>query len=801
MAAYGSDDFVPLTFYLTAPYRLPVVDARFGMYGFGGTPSVMFDGVSDHVGGAGSGSMFATYEPLYLNRAATSSPLVLDADYTIVAGEAAIAVTATVDQPLPGGTNQLQFYVALADEHGNVNMVMAALSPHALTGGGVGAQETVQRTFAVPSAWAEENFRVVVLAQNLDTEEILQGAQAVPDHKASIVVDCEPDGVGAGWTLTGPYGTVAAGSGDRQLDTFYAGEFTLQWEDIPYWTGPAPGTVTRTVAEGGQLVFTGQYTDGPFAAAAAVPGAPGDPVRGVGAADFDGDGDADLHVLAEGAADRLLRNDGGAYAAAGSGAVLDPGAGFAAAWTDYDGDGHRDVYVGRGGETNLLLRGDGAGGFAPASVYGIDHAGQARAVSWLDYDNDGILDLYVVNTGGVNALLKGAGDVGGGLHLFTDQAGGAADPGNGRAVAWIDVDFDGRLDAYVVNAFQANLLLQNTALGFSNIATGKGIDDAGNGAGAAWGDYDNDGDWDLYVANDGSADRLYQAAGGSYNLVLGENLGDRGRARGAVFADLDNDTRLDLYVPRADQPDLLLFGDGAGGFAAAPVGWPEAGTGSEAAVCADVDGDGDLDVFVARDGAADVVFANTTVQDNHWLQVRLRGPAGNPDGVGALVRLAADGATQMRQAAAGGLPVHFGLGADPHVSEVEITWPGGLVQTVGPLRGDQVLEVTCGQAVSDAGAPVPAPANRLAAARPNPFHPVTTIDYALAGAGPVRLEVYSLDGRRVAVLVDREQPAGSHSAVWRGRDDAGRRVASGTYVYRLITPDGEVLRGRAALVK
>ena len=109
--------------------------------------------------------------------------------------------------------------------------------------------------------------------------------------------------------------------------------------------------------------------------------------------------------------------------------------------------------------------------------------------------------------------------------------------------------------------------------------------------------------------------------------------------------------------------------------------------------------------------------------------------------------------------------------------------------------------MTYGQAISAVGDPVPAAVNRLGAPRPNPFNPQTTIEYALAADGPVRLEVFSVDGRRVAVLVDGPQAAGSHSATWQGRDSAGRAVASGTYMYRLTTPDGEVLSGRMALVK
>ena len=49
----------------------------------------------------------------------------------------------------------------------------------------------------------------------------------------------------------------------------------------------------------------------------------------------------------------------------------------------------------------------------------------------------------------------------------------------------------------------------------------------------------------------------------------------------------------------------------------------------------------------------------------------------------------------------------------------------------------------------------------------------------------VKLEIYGLDGRRVAVLVDGTRGPGRHEALWEGRDDTGRPVASGVYFARL----------------
>lgn len=83
------------------------------------------------------------------------------------------------------------------------------------------------------------------------------------------------------------------------------------------------------------------------------------------------------------------------------------------------------------------------------------------------------------------------------------------------------------------------------------------------------------------------------------------------------------------------------------------------------------------------------------------------------------------------------------------------------------------------------GTPPAAVATRLLRAAPNPFNPTTTLTFDLAQAGAVQLEVYAVDGRRVATLVSGERSAGRHTAVWRGMDDADRSVGSGVYLVRL----------------
>jgi hypothetical protein len=68
---------------------------------------------------------------------------------------------------------------------------------------------------------------------------------------------------------------------------------------------------------------------------------------------------------------------------------------------------------------------------------------------------------------------------------------------------------------------------------------------------------------------------------------------------------------------------------------------------------------------------------------------------------------------------------------------------------------------------------------------PNPFNPETAITYELPYKTAVELVVYDLLGQKIRTLVTGPGDSGSHRVLWDGRDDVGRAVASGVYVYLL----------------
>ena len=133
-------------------------------------------------------------------------------------------------------------------------------------------------------------------------------------------------------------------------------------------------------------------------------------------ADYDRDGDPDLYLANDFAANNLLRNDGGALVdvTAESGAA-DPGFGMGASWADYDGDGRQDLYVtnmhsnaGRritaaaGSAFAPLARGNsllknGSAGFTLVADSPVEDGGWGWGGQFLDVDNDGDLDIYALS--------------------------------------------------------------------------------------------------------------------------------------------------------------------------------------------------------------------------------------------------------------------------------------------------------------------------------------------------------------------------------------------------------------------
>lgn len=121
---------------------------------------------------------------------------------------------------------------------------------------------------------------------------------------------------------------------------------------------------------------------------------------------------------------------------------------------------------------------------------------------------------------------------------------------------------------------------------------------------------------------------------------------------------------------------------------------------------------------------------------------------------------------------------------------------------IGPQFADMLIRIVDPTWIREVTPAVPPAAGlRLLPNRPNPFNPATVITFELERAGPVRLEVFDLSGRRVRRILDSTRtPAGRYAHRWDGLDERGRAQPSGMYLYRL-TSGAEVAGRRMTLVR
>lgn len=84
---------------------------------------------------------------------------------------------------------------------------------------------------------------------------------------------------------------------------------------------------------------------------------------------------------------------------------------------------------------------------------------------------------------------------------------------------------------------------------------------------------------------------------------------------------------------------------------------------------------------------------------------------------------------------------------------------------------------------------------------PNPFNPVTEISFKINKTADVNLSVYSINGRLVKTIENRNYNSGTHSVIWDGTDNNGSEVSSGLYFYRLTVNGNESETEKMMLIK
>jgi hypothetical protein len=449
--------------------------------------------------------------------------------------------------------------------------------------------------------------------------------------------------------------------------------------------------------------------------------------QGATFADVNNDGLLDIYVCRFRAPNLLYINQGdGTFREMAHAYGLDlSDASVMAAFCDYDRDGWLDVAVATNplnyaehkiGRANHLFHNHHDGTFTNVTERaGIADEGQAHSATWWDFDNDGWPDLYIANDFFVPDRLYHNNRDG----TFTDVISRVVPhvPFSSMGSDLGDLNNDGLIDFFasdmaasthekdqrgmadsrsrtteddrnprLVPQYERSAVFLNTGTGHClEAAFLAGLEATDWTWSPRLEDLDNDGRLDLFCTN------------GMIREATNVDIMARQRSTESVAEHVrvlrDSPVMAEAHFAFRNRGDLVFENVGpAWGLSQKGVSFGSA--------FGDLDGDGDLDV-IHTNYLKGVTILRNDCDTGHRVIVDLRGTRSNRFGVGATVRIESTSGPQIRQLvlARGVLSssepmVHFGLGEDPLVNKMTVTWPSGQVQTFANLAVDRRFTIT-----------------------------------------------------------------------------------------------------------
>jgi enediyne biosynthesis protein E4 len=391
-----------------------------------------------------------------------------------------------------------------------------------------------------------------------------------------------------------------------------------------------------------------------------------------------------------------------------------------AIWFDYDGDGLLDLFIGgyysedidlwhlkdtkmmpesfeyaKNGGRKYLYHNLGNGKFEDVTERaGINSRRWALAASAADLRGTGHQDLFISNDYGVSELFFNDGKR---FREVGEQTGIGFAPKSGMNTAFGDVFNRGNYAVYVSNISEDGVLIQGNnlwvpkegtqgdSIKYENLARDLGVELGGWSFGAQFGDLNNDGTLDLFLTNGYVSLSRSQNYWYDFSKIAGGNS--------TIINDAKNWPPMEGRSLSGYQHKKVWLNDGAGKFVdvAQAVGVSDVSDGRSVAF-ADLWNRGVLDVIVANERGPLLVYKNTTVPDNQWIEFDLEGTASNRSAIGAQMTLFWNGQQQVQQVSGGSgfcaqnqRRLHFGIGKYPQIEKAVIRWPSGKIQTLDQL--------------------------------------------------------------------------------------------------------------------
>lgn len=374
---------------------------------------------------------------------------------------------------------------------------------------------------------------------------------------------------------------------------------------------------------------------------------------------------------------RLFKNNNGKFSdvtqAAGiNGSELSYGLGLGI--SDINVDGWPDFYVSNDYSVpDFLYINNQKGGFENDLEKCLGHTSQfSMGNDIADMNNDGLQDIFT-------------------LDMLPED--------NRRQKLLMGPDNVAKFEMNVQNGFyyqyMRNMLhINNGNNTFTEAGQISGVSNTDWSWAALFADYDNDGWKDLFITNGYLRDYTNQ----DFLFYMNNYVKEKGRLM------REDVLKIVQAMPSSNVSNYTFQNDSGRGFKNNTAAWGlEQSSNSNGAVYVDLDNDGDLELVTNNINQPAFIFQNESQQtnDNNYLQVRLKGMAGNTSGLGARVTLFASGLRQLQEQNPGRgylscvtTTLHFGLGSINKIDSLVVTWPGGKQQKLLNAKVNDVIELS-----------------------------------------------------------------------------------------------------------
>ncbi len=378
--------------------------------------------------------------------------------------------------------------------------------------------------------------------------------------------------------------------------------------------------------------------------------------------------------------DKLFENTGHQFidVSLESGINQNPiGYGLSVSIGDLNQDGWPDIYVSNDYlEDDYIYINNQDGTFSDRAKQAFGHISMNSMGSDIaDINNDGLLDII--------ALDMVAED---NFRSKTNMS------GMNPKEFWYGIS-EGFHFQYMFNSLQLNMGNNK----FSEIAQLSGVSNTDWSWAPLLADLDNDGYKDLYVTNGYLRDTRNKDFI-NIKLKLSEKY------QQPTQKELD-DLLLTLLdtMPSVPLPNYCFKNEGNLVFNNKSSSWGiDQPSFSNGAAYGDLDNDGDLELVVNNINSNAFIYKNNSkelLKNNHF-RVKLIGPQGNNDGIGAKVNIKYNGNNQLiEKYLTRGYQssiedyIHFGIGKNEKIDDVEITWPDGMTQTIQNISANTTLTI------------------------------------------------------------------------------------------------------------